>query len=1112
MVMGTEDAEIAAKRNKIDPDRKELAFEIICLNCDVKIAAQFSAEANDDPMLLWKSIDKFYQPKTVQNQTTYLSRIFSTFLPKTKLEEALNKLLENTRTLCSLIDDKVTPSSLLDSVVAMWTIINLPNDYKTTGELWLKKCEISETTPSLKDTIEEIQSYIQRNEENIENAKALATQRRKNLNSLPNTRCSNIYHNPLANHSEEDCWKLHPEKRPKNDKPVKALLAANDTSSKSNFVLDSGATTNMVNHLECFEDIDMSKQEIELADGSTIEALGTGTIRLEFKNIILRLSNTLYIPNLATNLIKFEVIDIEGNQVVSGSYSSGNLILHKHHQKAFLTTATSNNLIMLHKASGHPSLEYFKKMYPTKQISSFDCITCTTCKMTKTPFKGTFPVATYKLQYLHMDLCGPISPPSVSGAKYFLKILNGFSHFAWVFFLTNKSEVKSILKKHITKIERQSNSKVTNIISDNGTEFVNNELKSFYEEKGISHLTTAPYTPEQNPFSERGNLTTVNKARCLLKDSGLDPTYWAEATNTAIYLENLTPSKSINHDTPFKKWYNRSASLKHLRPFGCSAVFLIQNQTGKFSETGGEGIFLGYGETHRTYRIMDVGTGNVKITHHVKFLPDSFPAKMENNNKADQDMFTLVLNKTDTILNEPIPTYSKDLPLPNTPEITAEEPVDQPPLSPSNLNPPVVNRDVPTIKGYSWIPEHEHHANLANHLSLDPKTYIQALSSPDGEEWMKAINVELKNMAKHQVWSPTKETNHIKPLSTTWVFKRKTNKNGNLSKFKARLCVRGFHQKEGVNYNEVFSPTGRLSSLRLLLTLCHINRFPIEQMDVRCAFLNGTPEEVLHIFRPSGYTEHPEANVFVLNKSLYGLNQSTCCWHKVLNRTLTTIGLSPCFTDPCLYYSQNKNQPLWLFVHVDDLIFGGTWNSLFKKKIKSFFEMEDLRAIKYALGIRITQLEESIFLIQDKFIKQILVEFSIEKAKAPLPPLPSNYKELKNLALEPPKQPPFNFQRAVGLLQYLVQCTRPNLSFAKSFLSQFLESPCEPHYQALIHTLKYVSGTKHFSLKLGQNHLNHLKSEIIRFTDSDWGGGTEKKSFSGSLIYFHGALGWRAHK
>ncbi|MBW0482379.1 hypothetical protein O181_022094 [Austropuccinia psidii MF-1] len=145
--------------------------------------------------------------------------------------------------------------------------------------------------------------------------------------------------------------------------------------------------------------------------------------------------------------------------------------------------------------------------------------------------------------------------------------------------------------------------------------------------------------------------------------------------------------------------------------------------------------------------------------------------------------------------------------------------------------------------------------------------------------------------------------------------------------------------------------------------------------------------------------------------------------------------------------------------------------------------MEDLGAIKYALGIRITQLEESICLIQDKLIIQIVVEFRIKKEKAPPSPLPRNSKELKTLTLEPPKQPPFNFRHAVGLLQYLVQFTRPNLSFATSFLSQFLESPCEPHYQVLIHTLKYVSGTKHFSLKLDQTHLNHLKSEIVGFTD-----------------------------
>ncbi|MBW0493000.1 hypothetical protein O181_032715 [Austropuccinia psidii MF-1] len=147
--------------------------------------------------------------------------------------------------------------------------------------------------------------------------------------------------------------------------------------------------------------------------------------------------------------------------------------------------------------------------------------------------------------------------------------------------------------------------------------------------------------------------------------------------------------------------------------------------------------------------------------------------------------------------------------------------------------------------------------------------------------------------------------------------------------------------------------------------------------------------------------------------------------------------------------------------------------------------MEDLGTVKYALGIRINKNKEYILLVRDKFIHQILTEFSIDQVKPPMAPLPSNYKELKS---------------------------PENLSFATSFLSQFSENPKDAYYKALINTLKYLSGTQNFRLKLGSNLMSHFETRIFGFTDSDWGGGTEKKSFSGSLIYFYGALGWRAQK
>ncbi|MBW0478757.1 hypothetical protein O181_018472 [Austropuccinia psidii MF-1] len=158
------------------------------------------------------------------------------------------------------------------------------------------------------------------------------------------------------------------------------------------------------------------------------------------------------------------------------------------------------------------------------------------------------------------------------------------------------------------------------------------------------------------------------------------------------------------------------------------------------------------------------------------------------------------------------------------------------------------------------------------------------MKSELNQQWKNTISNKLENMAKHQVWSLTTIEKDIKPVSTTWVFRRKTNENGNLTKFKARLCVRGFHQKEGIYYDNVFSPTGRLTSLQLLLTLCNLNKFKIEQMDVKCAFLNGKPDKDLYILRPDGYNSRQPHQYFILNRSLYVLKQSPQCWHIELKK------------------------------------------------------------------------------------------------------------------------------------------------------------------------------------------------------------------------------------
>ncbi|MBW0473196.1 hypothetical protein O181_012911 [Austropuccinia psidii MF-1] len=150
--------------------------------------------------------------------------------------------------------------------------------------------------------------------------------------------------------------------------------------------------------------------------------------------------NTHHIIKLL-NTDEFEVIDQEMKQVVTGSIASGNFNLY-YPPKALAISTTPRNFVTLHQVAGHPSLEYFQKMFPNQNIPQSHCITCSTCKMTKVPFSGNFPQANQKLEFLHIDLCGPISPPSVSGTGYIFKILDGFSHFTWIFFLNSKAEAK----------------------------------------------------------------------------------------------------------------------------------------------------------------------------------------------------------------------------------------------------------------------------------------------------------------------------------------------------------------------------------------------------------------------------------------------------------------------------------------------------------------------------------------------------------------------------------------------------------------------------------------------------------------------------------------------
>ena len=235
----------------------------------------------------------------------------------------------------------------------------------------------------------------------------------------------------------------------------------------------------------------------------------------------------------------------------------------------------------------------------------------------------------------------------------------------------------------------------------------------------------------------------------------------------------------------------------------------------------------------------------------------------------------------------------------------------------------------------------------------EPKTYGQAIESSEQDEWQQAINSELLSIVENEVWHEDDMPQGIKPLTTKWVFKIKRGEHGQIIKFKARLCVRGFEQEHGIDYEEIFSPVMRHNSLRTLLALAAVHDMEVQQMDVTTAFLHGELQENVYIWAPEG-TGYPPNTVLKLDKSIYGLKQAPRVFNTALDKHIVEfMGFTQCKTDPCVYVKETTSGPLYLAVYVDDLLIIGKDTAqvnIVKADLGKEFKMEDRGDVEYILA------------------------------------------------------------------------------------------------------------------------------------------------------------------
>lgn len=226
---------------------------------------------------------------------------------------------------------------------------------------------------------------------------------------------------------------------------------------------------------------------------------------------------------------------------------------------------TENGCIHIwHQRLGHRGPDAIRRLVSENLVSGIQinecdkrivCDCCVKGKMIRKSFpKVSESRAGSVLELIHTDLCGPMPTVTPNGNRYIVTFIDDFSRYTVVYFLKCKDEIMNCFKEYCASIETKFNKSVRSIRSDNGGEYIGGIMQSFLKEKGIRHQKTVPYSPQQNGVAERKNRSLTEMAKCMLLDANMENKYWAEAVNTANYIQNRLPTKPWNYGV--MEWYN----------------------------------------------------------------------------------------------------------------------------------------------------------------------------------------------------------------------------------------------------------------------------------------------------------------------------------------------------------------------------------------------------------------------------------------------------------------------------------------------------------------------------------------------------------------------------
>lgn len=940
-------------------------------------------------------------------------------------------------------------------------------------------------------------------------------------------------------HMKKDCFKWKSERGDHQGQALNAGVALIVKHDDNSWIIDSGASHHMTGDKSVLINYKMLARPIPitLGDGHPAEGIGQGSVKLTSRmGGAVTLQDVLYVPSLSYNLISISrataagaSVSFQRNEVFI--QKSGTVVIKGVKRDSLYyaeVDASGNAMVVSHKETPelwhrrycHLGYHNLMKLAAKDMVQGLStsvndfkaamektCEECIMSKHTREPFPTSSSKATRRLALIHMDIQGPFQTTALGGARYNATFLDDYSDLSVVRPVKTKSEVQEVVKEVINMLESQSGEKTQVVRTDRGGEYLNASLKEFYKAKGIIAQTTAPYSPQQNGSAERLNRTLVEKVRAMLLDSGLEKSMWAEAMVTANYVRNRSPLKSSENKTPWERFFQKKPDVSHMRVFGATAYVQVpQKHRQKLDPTSKKGIFIGYEANSKAYRVLLDESRKIVVSRDVIFDEEKDIVNSSGDAKeiaVHNEEHTL----EDNIDNKERPqntagsSVRQQRGTRDDADILNEEHQYNEGASSNQPRYPERKRDRPS----NWWEVTKAQALIVDIDKQEPTTMEEALSSCDAHLWKIAMDDEMKSLMENKTWTLEKTPSGVEPIPVKWTYKLKRDANGNIERYKARLVAKGYKQREGIDYNEVYAPVSKQTTLRVLLAEVAAQDLDLHQMDIKTAFLNGDLEEDIYMVQPPGY-EQGGVNISChLKKSLYGLKQAPRAWFTKLKFELEEKGLRSSEADPALFILIKENTKTFVLVYVDDILIAGTKDNIqeVKQILKDKFDVKDLGEASFYLGMEIIRdrQNKTLTISQQRYTHDLLTKFAMTEVKTRNVPLDVSIKLSANdgESLNDPR-----YSELVGGLLYLSVYTRPDIAQAVGALARYMSNPTTTHWTAAKNVLRYVASTSTLGIIYRGNQ---GLSKLIGYCDADYAGDIDtRRSTTGYVFLLHGGV------